>query len=149
VASFRCRSEQPLGLLRGLIGSPDTVFSNDRYLLVDRDPLYTEAFRRLLRDEGVDVKRMPPKSPDLRPHAERFVRSIKEECLSRIILLGERHLRRAVREYALHYHTERNHQGLGNELIIGSGATAAVTGPVACRERLGGLLVRDRPSPSS
>jgi len=117
------------GFLRGI-----------KYLLVDRDPLYTEAFRRLLRDEGVDVKRMPPKSPNLRPHAERFVRSIKEECLSRMILLGERHLRRAVTEYGRHYHTERNPQALGNELIIRSGTTAAVTGPVKCRERLGGLL---------
>jgi putative transposase len=111
-----------------------------RYLLVDRDPLYTEAFRSLLGDEGVDVKRMPPKSPNLRPHAERFVRSIKEECLSRMILLGERHLRRAVTEYGRHYHTERNHQGLGNELIIRSGTTAAAKGPVKCHERLGGLL---------
>jgi putative transposase len=69
-----------------------------------------------------------------------FVRSIKEECLSRMILLGERHLRRAVTEYALHYHTERNHQGLGNELIIRSGTTEAGTGRVKCHERLGGLL---------
>ena len=111
-----------------------------RYLLVDRDPLCTEAFGSLLGDDGVDVKRMPPKGPNLRPHAERFVRSIKEECLSRMTLLGERHLRRALREYGRHYHTERNHQGLGNELTIRSGTTAAVMGPVKCHERLGGLL---------
>jgi transposase InsO family protein len=138
-------SHQPHGrwmqqIARNLTDAEEGFLRGMKYLLVDRDPLYTEAFRTLLGDGGVDVKRMPPKSPNLRPHAERFVRSIKEECLSRMILLGERHLRRAVREYALHYHTERNHQGLGNEVIIGSGTTAAVTGPVACRERLGGLL---------
>ena len=127
-------------IARNLTDAEEGFLHGMRYLLVDRDPLYNEGFRSLSGDEGVDVKRMPPKSPNLRPHAERFVRSIKEECLGRMILLGERHLRRAVREYALHYHTERNHQGLGNELIIGSGTTAAVTGPVACRERLGGLL---------
>jgi transposase InsO family protein len=138
-------SNQPHGrwmqqIARNITDAEDGFLRGMRYLLVDRDPLYTEAFRSLLGDFGVDVKRMPPKSPNLRPHAERFVRSIKEECLSRMILLGERHLRRAVREYSRHYHTERNHQGLGNELIIRSGTTAAVTGPVKCHERLGGLL---------
>jgi len=138
-------SHQPHGrwmqqIARNLTDAGEGFLRGMRYLLVDRDPLYTEAFRTLLGDFGVDVKRMPAKSPNLRPHAERFVRSIKEECLSRMILLGERHLRRAVREYGRHYHTERNHQGLGNELIIRSGSTAAVTGPVKCRERLGGLL---------
>ena len=127
-------------IARNLTDVDEGFLCGMRYLLADRDPLYTEAFRRLLRDEGVDVKRMPPKTPNLRPHAERFVRSIKEECLSRMILLGERHLRRAVTEYARHYHSERNHQGLNNELIIRSGTTAAATGPVKCHERLGGLL---------
>jgi len=74
------------------------------------------------------------------PHALRFVRSIKEECLSRMIVLGENHLRRAVTAYALHYHTERNHQRLGSELVMRSETTATATGPVKCHERLGGLL---------
>ena len=71
-------------------------------------------------------------------HAERFVRSIEEECLSQIIPLGERHLRRAVAEFTEHFHVERNHQGLGNELIEQSGEMDQ--GRVACRERLCGLL---------
>lgn len=138
-------SEQPHGrwmqqIARNLTDVDEGFLRGMRYLLVDRDPVYTEAFRSLLGDEGVDVRRMPPKSPNLRPHAERFVSSIKEESLSRMILLGEGHLRRAVKEYGRHYHTERNHQGLGNELIIRSGTTAAVTSPVKCHERLGGFL---------
>jgi transposase InsO family protein len=138
-------SHQPHGrwmqqIARNLTDAEEGFLRGIKYLLVDRDPLYTEAFRSLLGDEGVDVKRMPARSPNLRPHAERFVRSIKEECLSRMILLGERHLRRAVNEYSRHYHTERNHQGLGNKLLIRSETQATATGPVKCHERLGGLL---------
>jgi transposase InsO family protein len=138
-------SHQPHGrwmqqIARNLTDADEGFLRGMRYLLVDRDPLYTEAFRGLLRDFGVDVKRMAAKSPNLRPHAERFVRSIKEECLSRMILLGEKHLRRAVTEYGHRYHTERNHQGLGNELIVRSHTTATATGPVKCHGRLGGLL---------
>ena len=72
--------------------------------------------------------------------AERFVLSIKTECLERMVLLGERHLRRAISEYMRHYHSERNHQGLGNTLIDGISSDTDGMGPVARRERLGGLL---------
>ena len=71
-------------------------------------------------------------------YAERFVRSIKEECLDRMILFGEAHLRRVVNEYLIHFNQERNHQGIGNELI--SGAPSVGDGSVDCTERLGGLL---------
>ena len=71
---------------------------------------------------------------------ERFVRSIKEECLDQMIIFGEHNLRRAIREYMAHYHTERNHQGLGNELIDPVVENARRTSEVDCRERLGGLL---------
>jgi putative transposase len=70
---------------------------------------------------------------------ERFVRSIKRECLGKLVLLGESHLRTAVREYVAHYHTERNHQGLDGRLIA-SPASASGAGPIVCRERIGGLL---------
>ncbi len=82
--------------------------------------------------------KLPAQSPDLNAYAERFVRSIREECLSRVIPLGERHLRWVVSEYVEHYHLERNHQGLGNELIQRPGAMGR--GRVVCRGRLGGLL---------
>ena len=84
-------------------------------------------------------QRLPPRSPNLNAYAERFVRSIKEECLSKIIPIGERHLRRAIEEYAAHYHLERNHQGLGNRLIDGEPESLPVE-HVECRERLGGIL---------
>jgi len=83
-----------------------------RYLLVDRDPLYTTEFRTALERGGVEVVRLPARSPNLNAFAERFVLSIKSECLDRIVPLGERHLRRTVSEFVEHYHRERNHQGL-------------------------------------
>ena len=65
----------------------------------------------------MEIIRLPPKSPNLNAYAERFERSIKDECLNRMIFIGEASLRRAVREFMAHYHAERNHQGLGNRLI--------------------------------
>ena len=72
-------------------------------------------------------------------YAERFVESAKSECVDRIVLLGEGHLRTVVREFVHHYHEERPHQGLGNELIAPQ-TTVTGAGPMKCRERLGGLL---------
>ena len=82
---------------------------------------------------------LPPRSPNLNAWIERFVRSIKEECLSRMIFFGERSLHQAIREYVDHYHCERPHQGIGNVVIDGRGEPGSV-GPVTCHERLGGLL---------
>jgi hypothetical protein len=84
------------------------------------------------------VVQTPYQAPNANAHAERFVRSIKEECLDRIIPLGERHLRRAVHEYVVHYHLERNHQGLGNALIDGVEARSVCA--IRRRPHLGGLL---------
>ena len=78
-------------------------------------------------------------TPELQAYAERFVRSIKEECLDRIVPLGEWHLRRALTDYVAHYHGERNHQGLGNELIDGP-PIQRTRGPVHRRQRMGGIL---------
>src|SRR6202171_462420 len=88
-----------------------------RYLIIDRDTKYSEQFRRLIRDNGTRVIPLPPMSPNLNAHAERFVRSIKDESLDRMIFVGQASLRRAVAEYMDHYHGERNHQGLENRLI--------------------------------
>ena len=111
-----------------------------RYLIHDRDPLFTEAVRGLLRDSGVKPLRLPANSPNLNAYAERFVLSIRRECLDRFVPLSERHLRTAVTEYVVHYHTKRNHQGLGNELLTPLPASANDTGPIVSRERLGGIL---------
>ena len=79
-------------------------------------------------------------SPNLNAYAERFVRSIKESCLDRVILFGEASLRKAVHEFVVHYHRERNHQGLGNRLIIEEEAHSGSMGAIQCRQRLGGVL---------
>jgi putative transposase len=95
----------------------------------------------MLETAGVKMVRLPARSPDLNAFAERFVRSVKSECLCRVIPLGERHLRHLVSEYVVHYHLERNHQGLGNELIEPIPAnTNSGEGVVRRRVRLGGVL---------
>jgi len=101
---------------------------------------YSEQFRRLIRDEGTKVIRLPPRSPNLNAYAERFVRSIKEECLNRMIFVGHVSLRRAVSEYMFHYHAERNHQGLENRLLYTPRLVPADSGPIGCHARLGGML---------
>jgi transposase InsO family protein len=95
--------------------------------------------RRQLRDAGIRVVLTPARAPDANAYAERFVRSIKEECLARLIPIGERHFRRALAEYVEHYHGERNHQGLDNRLISGP-PIIKMASRVRGRPRLGGLL---------
>jgi transposase InsO family protein len=125
---------------RNLLDAAEGFLLDKRYLILDRDPVYTAQFRRLLRDSGVTPLRLPAKSPNLNAHAERFVRSIREDCLNHVVLLGEGHLRTVVREYVAHYHAERNHQGIGNELIEPVAGVPATSGKVLRRRRLGGLL---------
>jgi putative transposase len=113
-----------------------------RYLLHDRDSKYGSSFREVIESGGVKPFALPPRSPNLNAYAERWVRSVKEECLSKLILLSERSLRCALRHFETHYHEERNHQGKDNRLLFPV-ATPAVHGErdkVQCRERLGGLL---------
>jgi len=108
-----------------------------RFLIHDRDPLFTQEFKQILRAEGIRSLKTPKRSPNLNAYAERFVWSIKYECLNRFIILGERHLRYLIEEYVQHYHFERPHQGLGNSLIEPS---ALGQGKIMVQERLGGLL---------
>ena len=102
---------------RNLTDVSDGFLLNSRYLIMDRDTKYTDDFRDYLDREGVKPVRCPVRAPNCNAFAERFVRSIKDECLDRMILFGEASLRRALREYVAHYHTERNHQGVGNRLL--------------------------------
>jgi putative transposase len=112
-----------------------------QYLIHDQDGKYCPAFQQLIDAAGVKRVLLPPRSPNLNAYAERWVRSVKEEALSRMILFGEGSLRHALNEYMDHYHHERNHQGKGNVLLFPmSSAAARRTGPMCCRERLGGLL---------
>ena len=94
----------------------------------------------MLADAGVQSVKLPPRSRNLNAHAERFVRTIKESCLERTILFGEASLRKAISEFVAHYHLERNHQGLGNRLIIAPQAEVPIQGAIRRRSRLGGML---------
>ena len=127
-----------LQTLRGLTGEGD-VLRDGRILICDRDPKWSRGMEDLLATAGLRVCRTPAAAPNSNAHAERFVRSIKEECLNRIVPVGERHLRRMLTEFVEHYHGERNHQGLGNELIDRP-LIQRTTGPVRRRQRLGGIL---------
>ena len=127
-------------MARNLTDGCHGFLNGARFLIHDRDPLFTEVFTTVLRSAGVEPVRLPPRSPNLNAYAERFVRSIKSECLAQIIPLGEHHLRNAVSEYAAHYHLERNHQGLDNRLIEQPSGRPNTKGAVERRERLGGVL---------
>ena len=116
------------------------ILLGKRYLIHNRDPLFTDEFLGLLAQSGVKSVKLPPRSPNLNAHAERFVRSIKESCLERMIFFGERSLRKAISEYVAHYHIERNHQGLGNRIINPEREHLTANGGVQRRARLGGML---------
>jgi putative transposase len=114
-----------------------------RYLIRDNDGKFVEEFDRLLKDEGVEIIRIPPHSPNMNPFAERFVGSIRSEALDHFIVFGEDHLRHIVSDYIRFYNTSRPHQGVGNVPL--SGAVPPAVSPVAardilCESSLGGLL---------
>ena len=123
-------------IARNLIDDLSGLLRGKGFLIHDRDRLFTRGFREILSGAGVAPVRLPPKSPNL--NAERFVLSIKSECLNRMVMLGEGHLRQAIASYVEHDHTERCHQGIGNRPI--AGVPKLASGPVARRERLGGIL---------
>ncbi len=125
---------------RNLTDVSDGFLSNKAFLIMDRDTKYTDEFRGHLKREGVTSVLSPIRAPNCNAFAERFVRSIKDECLDRMILFGERSLRRALNEYIAHYHAERNHQGLGNRLLEPTHAAGSTDDPIQHRERLGGIL---------
>src|SRR4051812_26161668 len=100
---------------RRVTDAVDGILQGKRYLIHDRDPLFTAEFQSILASVGVTAVKLPPQSPNLNAYAERFVRSIKEACLDRLILFGEASLRKAIQEFIVHYHGERNHQGKGNQ----------------------------------
>ncbi len=125
---------------RNLTDVEDGFLVGKKFLIHDRDPLFTMEFRETLAAAGVEIVRLPARSPNLNAYAERFVRTIKESCLERMILFGERSLRRAIQEFIAHYHRERNHQGLDNRLIFPGPADTDPGAPIECRQRLGGML---------
>ncbi len=125
---------------RSLLDCEDGVLAEKRKLIIDRDTKYCADFRDLLTGAGCEIIRLPPRSPNLNAYAERFVGSIKSECMNRLIFFGEASLRCAIREYMIHYHRERNHQGLGNKLIAANDAEFSGNAAIGRRNRLGGML---------
>jgi transposase InsO family protein len=126
-------------VVRTLTTAEDGPLIQHHVLICDRDTKWSVPVRARLDEAGIRVVQTPYQAPNANAFAERFVRSIKQECLSRVIPFGEHHLRRTIAEYVEHYHRERNHQGLGNALI--DDITHRLTGTrIRRRPRLGGLL---------
>ncbi len=113
-----------------------------RYLLHDRDAKFCAGFDAILRAGGVEPVVLPVRSPDLNAYCERWIRSAKDELLSRLILFGERSLRHCLEQYVAHFHSERNHQGRGNVILfpVPADQIGGKEGPIRRRERLGGVL---------
>jgi hypothetical protein len=113
-----------------------------KYLLHDRDGKFCPAFDRIIEAGKAKPILLPARSPNLNSYAERWVRSVKEDCLSKLILFGEASLKRALQQYEVHYHEERNHQGKGIRLLFPrpTQPVGSDQRPVQCQERLGGLL---------
>ena len=118
----------------------DGPMTHARFLLHDRDAKFSEAFAAVFCAAGIEPLKLPPQSPNLNAFAERWVRSIKEECLDQFILFGERSLRHALNEYLTHHQRERNHQGLANVIPFPDERSAPGPGKMIKSERLGGLL---------
>ncbi|MCL2649166.1 MAG: integrase core domain-containing protein, partial [Phycisphaerales bacterium] len=126
---------------RNLTDPQHGFLKGKRFLIHDRDPLFTPQFRKTLKAAGVRTLKMPKQSPNLNAYSERFVQSIKMECLDKMILFGEKHMRYVVDQYAEQYYNhERPHQGLGNRTITPAMCAPPTTGRILCHERLGGLL---------
>lgn len=122
-------------------GSGEVVsvaFVSDCLLILDRDAVFSPRFRSTLECSGVEILMTAYRAPNMNAHAERFVRSIQSECLDQMIFVGRASLERAIAEYAVHYHDERSHQGLGN--AIPSRLPVQRDGVIQARGRLGGLL---------
>ncbi len=127
-------------IARNLTDSEDGILIGKRYLIHDRDPLFTTEFLNMIADAGVQSVKLPPRAPNLNAYAERFVRSIKQSCLNRMIFFGEESLRTAIQNFVAHYHSERHHQGLANQLIRPEAGHLGSAGKVQRRQRLGGML---------
>jgi putative transposase len=127
-------------IARNLTDAEESFLLGKCYVLMDRDTKFCATFQEILQTEGVKPIFLPPKSPNLNAHQERFHRSLKEECLDRMIFFGEKSLRNAVREFVAHYHSERNHQGIGNQIIESRSEFRWTIGAIQCSERLGGML---------
>ena len=143
IAQISCQmnGEVMAQVARNLTDSEDGFLNGMEYFVCDHDPLFTKQFEAILDSSDVKILRTRVATPQQNGFAERFVKSIKEECLNRLIFFGEKSLKRAVNEYVQHYHHERNHQGLDNLIPFPHAAhSKEKSGSVVKFERLGGLL---------
>ena len=132
-----------LQIMRNVLDSKDGFLCRARFLVHDRDPLFTNQWKLLLASSGVTSVAIPAQSPNCNPHAERFIKSIRHECLDHFIVFGEAHLRHLVREYTAHYNAERYHQGVGGKLLTEDAVAAndnSTSGIVKTRSRLAATL---------
>ena len=127
-------------IAKNLTDCVDGFLNGKRYLLLDRDDKFCPSFKEILENAGVNLVLLPPKSPNLNAHLERFFGSLKSECIERRIFFSEQSLRTAIGQFVLHFHSERNHQGLGNRIIDPGKEVGGRGGELLCQERLGGLL---------
>jgi hypothetical protein len=129
-------------MARNATGDAWGFLNQPRYALHDRDTKFCSVFRATLAVGGIKPIQLPARSPNLNAYAERWVRSAKEECLSKLTLFGEASLRRALTDFIDHFHAERNHQGKDNALLFPTENVGQQKSRsrVRYRERLGGLL---------
>ena len=125
-------------IARNLTDCQDGFLTAKRFLIIDRDALFSPGFKAILENSGVEILLTSHRAPNMNAFAERFVRSIKSECLSQMVFVGQASLDRAIAEYVAHYHEERSHQGIGNQIV--SGTAPQRVGEIEVKERLGGLL---------
>ncbi|MEZ6048681.1 MAG: integrase core domain-containing protein [Planctomycetaceae bacterium] len=124
---------------RNLTGS-DEFLEDASHVIMDRDGSFQPFRTYLQKMTNIEPVLLPPKSPNMNAYIERFMRSLKSECLNKMIFFGQHSLERAVKEYVAHYHAERNHQGLDNQLIEPGNEVGSIAGKIECHERLGGLV---------
>ena len=123
---------------RNLTDCESGFLTGKQFLIIDRDCIFSPAFKSIVVSAKIEILLTAYQAPNMNAHAERFIRSIKSECLNRMIFLGQRSLDRAIKEFAEHYHDERSHQGIGNQLV--SRAQPQTVGSVEVSQRLGGML---------
>jgi putative transposase len=127
-------------MARNLTDGLDGFLNGCGYLIHDRASVFSEDFRMILEAADIESVRLPARSPNLNAFAERFVRTIRESCLDRMVLIGESSLHRATSQFVVHYHRERNHQSMGNQILRPEFTPFPTAGVIQRRRRLGGLL---------
>jgi putative transposase len=125
-------------IARNLTDYQDGFLMAKRFLIIDRDALFSPKFKAILECSGIEILLTAYRAPNMNAFAERFVRSIRSECLGQMVFVGQASLDRAIADFVAHYHDERSHQGIDNEIV--SGVMPQRLGQVEVSERLGGLL---------